>query len=92
MAKNKPLSEHHVSLAEQLEFLSQSPAYKRQKVIVWVTGDADLMKAADDLSDRGYLGIEKERVGTGMQSVMSVQRERIPEVLAFVTESFGATA
>jgi hypothetical protein len=50
------------------------------------------MKAADDLSDRGYLGIEKERVGTGMQSVMSVQRERIPEVLAFVTESFGATA
>lgn len=78
MAKRESLSEIHRAIAEKLDFLADSPAYKSQPVIVWRVGGSDYIRAAQDLSDMGLVGFERELAGREPIASISISRQQLP--------------
>lgn len=90
LAKKKRINENHVEVAHHLEFLSRSPVYRNRSIIVWVTGGAHTIAAANDLCDRGFFGVETEQIGLTPQITISMSRDRIPELLDYVSDFVAA--
>lgn len=86
MAKRKSLTQTHQAIASKLDFLSASPAYKSQSVIVWRVGGADYIKAAQDLSDMGLVGFESELLGRDPIASISISRAQLPALVLQVEE------
>ncbi len=80
MAK-KQFQAKHAEIANHLAFLSSSPAYKGKKVITWRFGGSENIRAAEQLSDHGLLGLERERVGMAPVVCISIKRDLIPAVV-----------
>jgi len=92
VAKHKPFGDNHIEVAKHLDFLSRSPAYKGYRIITWSTGGANIIGAAMDLSDRGFLGVEKTLSGLEPMVTITIARDRVPRMLEMVNNSTAGGA
>jgi hypothetical protein len=87
MARCKKLNDSHKAVARHLAFLAQSPAYKGHQIITWRACGATLAVAAEDLSDMGFMGVEKGHFGREVVVDIAVKRERIARLTAWVEQA-----